>query len=60
MNQILVMRNMDSPTVGISSLQFDPDKYQHANLKAVYKNYIKTEQNMKVQLQEKKRYQVER
>ena len=53
------MRNMDSTTVGISSLQFDPDKYQHANLKAVYKNYIKTEQNMKVQLQEKKRYQVE-
>ena len=31
---ILATRNMDSTTVVIPSLQFDPDKYPHATLKA--------------------------
>ena len=31
---ILATRNMDSTAVGIPTLQFDPDRYPHATLKA--------------------------
>ena len=36
------MRNMDSTAVGILSLQFDPDKYEHANLKLVSAIFYQT------------------
>ena len=36
---ILALGNMDSTTVGIPSLQFDPDKYPHATLKHLMISY---------------------
>ena len=36
------MRNMDSTAVGIPSLQFDPDKCEHANLKLVSAIFYQT------------------